>query len=69
MFPGEITLHSSIVISGGAIVVLGSTQYQYMLAFRTTYSMEPVEGEFPIYYTAADWAWRDLYENVVVFQP
>ena len=31
MFPGEITLHSSIVISGGAIVVLGSTQYQYML--------------------------------------
>jgi len=99
MFPGEITLHESVVISGGAIVVLGSTQYQYMLAFRTTYKMEPVEGQFPIimkdesgtfwnifgegiggdhdgetlespiYYTAADWAWRDLYENVVVFQP
>ena len=99
MFPGEITLHESVVISGGAIVVLGSTQYQYMLAFRTTYNMEPVEGEFPIimkdesgtfwnifgegvdgdhdgetlesplYFTAADWAWRDMYDNVVVFQP
>ena len=98
MFPGEITLHTSAVNSGGSIVVLGSTLYQYMIAFFTTYTMEAVEGKFPIvmkdetgtfwnifgegmmgdhdgetlesplYFTAADWAWRDLYDNVVVFQ-
>jgi hypothetical protein len=70
-----------------------------MLAFRTTYMMEPVEGQFPIimqdesgtlwnifgegiqgghggevleaplYYTAADWAWRDLFAQVRHFEP
>jgi len=99
MFPGEITLHRSTVNPGGAIVVAGSSLYNYMLAFRTTYMMEPVEGMFPIimrdksgtlwnifgegvqglhdgeqlvfplYYTAADWAWRDLFEQVSKFEP
>ena len=99
MFPSEVTLHKSTVNPGGAIVVAGSSNYDYMLAFRTTYMMEPVEGQFPIimrdesgtlwnifgegvqgahdgevleaplYYAAADWAWRDLFEKVRVFEP
>ncbi len=99
MFPGEITLHKSIVNPGGAVVIAGSAQYSYMLAFRTTYMMEPVEGVFPfimkdetgtlwnifgegvdgghdgerldppLYYTAADWAWRDLFEQVSSYGP
>ena len=99
MFPGEITLHLSTVNPGGAVVVAGSSYYHYMLAFRTTYMMEPVEGLFPIImrdesgtlwnifgegvegshdgeklevplsYTAADWAWRDLFEQVSSFEP
>ena len=77
----------------------GSSTYGYMLAYRTTLAMEPVERQFPIimrdesgtlwnifgegiggardgekleaplYYTAADWAWRDLFEEVRLFQP
>lgn len=99
MFAGEITLYESTVQPGGAMVVAGSSGYQYMLAFRTTYRMEPVEGQFPIimrdesgtlwnifgegvqgghdgevleaplYYTAADWAWRDLFDQVSRFDP
>lgn len=99
MFPGEITLHKSSVNPGGTIVVAGSSSYHYMLAFRTTYMMEPVIGVFPIimrdesgtlwnifgegvqgphegerldvplYYTAADWAWRDLFKQVKSYEP
>jgi len=99
MFPGEITLHTTAVIPGGMVVVLGSTEYHYMLAFWTKYIMEPLEGEFPfimkdktgtiwnifgegvngahdgetlespLYFTAADWAWIDLYEEVHLFEP
>ena len=99
MFPGEPTLHMSAVNPGGKIVVAGSSKHHYMLAFHTTYHMEPVQGKFPLimkdetgtmwdifgegmmgehagetlesplYYTAADWAWRDLYKNVNVFDP
>jgi hypothetical protein len=96
---GEITLYKSAVNPGGMIVVAGSSEHHFMLAFRTTYSMEPVQGKFPVimkdetgtmwdifgegmmgerageklesplYYTAADWAWRDLYEQVHLFEP
>jgi hypothetical protein len=99
MFPGEITLHKSSITPGGMIVVAGSSENNFMLAFRTTYSMEPVQGKFPVimmdetgtmwnifgegmmgerdgeklesplYYTAADWAWRDLYDQVHEFEP
>jgi hypothetical protein len=99
MFPDEITLHTSTVNPGGMVVVAGSSEFHYMLAFYTTYSMEPVEGKFPVimkdetgtmwnifgegmmgerageklesplYYTAADWAWRDLYNKVHLFEP
>jgi hypothetical protein len=99
LFPGEINLHKSAVNPGGAVVVAGSSLYHYMLAFRTTYMMEPVEGQFPFimrdetgtlwnifgegkhgahdgerleiprFYTAADWAWRDLFEQVRPFEP
>jgi len=97
MFPGEISMHMSAVNPGGKIVVAGSSEHHYMLAFLTTYNMEPVYGKFPIimqdetgtmwdifgegmmgerageklesplYYTAADWAWRDLFEEVSPF--
>ena len=99
MFPGEISLHSTTVNPGGIVVVAGSSEFHYMLAFRTTYSMEPVQGKFPVimmdktgtmwnifgegmmglhegetlesplYYTASDWAWRDLFDNVTTYQP
>jgi len=99
MFPGEISLHTTALNPGGMVVVAGSSEFHYMLAFQTTYNMEPVEGKFPVimmdetgtmwnifgegmmglhdgetlasplYYTASDWAWRDLYDNVVSFQP
>ncbi len=99
MFPGETVLHKIVLIPGGRIVVVGSSDYQYMLAFWTTYNMEAVEGAFPIimkdasgtfwnifgegisgehagetldsplYFTAADWAWRALYEQVHLFEP
>ena len=98
MFPGEPTMHMSTVNPGGKIVVAGSSEHHYMLAFLTTYNMEPVQGKFPVimrdetgtmwdifgegmmgeragerlesplYYTAADWAWRDLYEQVNPFE-
>ena len=81
------------------MVVAGSATYQYILAFRTKYMMEAVEGQVPIimraesgtlwnifgeavqgdhdgevlkaplYYTAADWAWRDLFDQVRHFEP
>ena len=99
MFPGEITIYKSAVNPGGSVVVAGSSRYGYMLAFRTTYMMEPVEGQFPVimqdesgtlwnifgegvqgahngevleaplYYAAADWAWRDLFDRVRLFEP
>jgi hypothetical protein len=99
MFPGEITLHKSAVSPGGAIVVAGSSMYNYMLAFQTSLMMEPVEGAFPVimkdetgtlwnifgegvrgshdgerlevplHYSAADWAWRDLFEQVSNYEP
>lgn len=99
MFPGEIALHTTVVPPGGMVVVAGSSEFHYMLAFRTTYSMEPVQGKFPVimmdetgtmwnifgegmmglhdgetlesplYYTASDWAWRDLYDQVHEFEP
>ncbi len=98
MFPGEITMHMSAVNPGGKIIVAGSSEHHFMLAFLTTYNMEPVYGKFPVimkdetgtmwdifgegmmgerhgeilesplYYTAADWAWRDLYEQVNPFE-
>ena len=98
MFPGEISLHTTAVSPGGMVVVAGSSEFHYMLAFRTTYSMEPVHGKFPVimmdetgtmwnifgegmmglhdgetlesplYYTASDWAWRDLYDQVRQFK-
>jgi len=99
MFPGEISLHTTALNPGGMVVVAGSSEFHYMLAFQTTYNMEPVEGKFPVimmdetgtmwnifgegmmgmhdgetlasplYYTASDWAWRDLYDQVHVFEP
>ena len=99
MFPGEITLHKTVVNPGGMVVVAGSSDHHFMLAFWTTYNMEPVQGKFPVimkdetgtmwdifgegmmgerageklesplYYTASDWAWRDLYEQVHLFEP
>jgi hypothetical protein len=99
MFPGEISLFKSSVNPGGTLVVAGSSLYHYMLAFRTSYMMEPVEGQFPIimrdesgtlwnifgegvqgdhdgevleaplYYTAAGWAWRDLFDIVTPYEP
>ncbi len=99
MFPGEISLQTTVVNPGGMVVLAGSSQYHYMLAFLTNYSMEPVEAKFPIimmdetgtmwnifgegmmglhdgetlesplYYTASDWAWRDLFDNVSNFEP
>ncbi len=48
MFPGEITLHTTIVNPGGRTLVIGSSVHHYMLAFLTNYSMEPVEAKFPI---------------------
>ncbi len=99
MFPGETTLHVTAVNPWGMIVVVGSTLYHYMVAFRTSYAMEPVQGEFPVimkdetgtfwnifgegvngehngeklesplYFTAADWAWRDLYDQLHEFEP
>ena len=99
MFPGEIALHTTAVNPGGMVVVAGSSEFHYMLAFRTTYSMEPVQGKFPVimmdetgtmwnifgegmmglhdgetlesplYYTASDWAWRDLFDQVHEFEP
>ena len=97
MFPGEISMQSTIVRPGGAVVVAGSTVYNYMVAFQTSYQMEPVQGEFPVimkdetgthwtifgeaingerggeklksppFYSAADWAWVSLFENVTYF--
>lgn len=99
MFPGEINLHTTSVSPWGKTVAAGSAQYNYMVAFRSSYTMEPVEDQFPVimkdetgtlwnifgegvggehhgeqlesplYFTAADWAWRDLYENVSYYQP
>ena len=94
MFPGEITLETTTVRPGGSVVVAGSTTFQYITSFLTTYRMEPVEGQFPVImkdetgtfwnifgeavsgerggetlssplaYTAADWAWMDLFDEV-----
>ena len=94
MFPGEITLKTATVRPGGRVVVAGSSTYQYMTGFLTSYRMEPVEGQFPVImkdgtgtlwnifgqavsgprggetlepplaYTAADWAWNDLFDEV-----
>ncbi len=98
MFPGEISLKTTVVNPGGRVVVAGSELHNYMVAFRTSYKMEPVKGEFPVimvdetgtywnifgaavsgerggerlespvYYKAADWAWREQYTNVTVYQ-
>ncbi len=99
MFPGEIKLYTTIVRPGGNVVVVGSSQHNYMAAFQTFYKMEPVEGEFPVimkdetgtywtifgeavngerggeklespvFYSAADWAWRSLFENISSYNP
>ena len=97
MFPGEISLQFTTVSPGGRVVVAGSTNNSYMVAFKTTYELEAVEGEFPIimkdetgtywtvfgeavngerggeklkspvFYTAADWAWKKHFDNISRF--
>jgi hypothetical protein len=99
MFPGEITIRTTAVRPGGAVVLAGSEMHDYVVAFQTTYNMEPVEGEFPVimkddtgsywtvfgeaingprggqrlkippFYSAADWAWTGLFENVTYSDP
>ncbi len=48
LFSGEIVLHSTLVQPGGSVVVAGSSEHQYVVAFQTNYGMHSVEGEFPI---------------------
>ena len=48
LFSGEIKLYSTIVHPGGNVVVAGSSVHNYVTAFRTSYAMEPEEGNFPI---------------------
>lgn len=48
LFSGEISLHSTLTQPGGNVVVAGSSEKQFVVAFRSSYSMEPAEGEFPI---------------------
>jgi hypothetical protein len=48
LFSGEIVLHSTLIQPGGNVVVAGSSEKQFVVAFRTNYSMEPAEGQFPI---------------------
>jgi hypothetical protein len=48
LFSGGTTMYSSTVHPGGKVVVVGSSDQQYVTAFRTYYDMHPVEGEFPI---------------------
>lgn len=48
LFSGEIILHSTLVQPGGNVVVAGSSEHHFVVAFRSNYTMEPAEGEFPI---------------------
>jgi hypothetical protein len=48
LFSEGTLLYSSTVQPGGRVVVVGSSDPQYVTAFRTSYVMQPVEDEFPI---------------------
>ena len=48
LFSGGTTLYTTTIQPGGSVMVVGSSDQQYVTAFRTNYDMEPVQGEFPI---------------------
>jgi len=48
LFSGEMVLHTTLIQPGGNVVVAGSSEKQFVVAYRTNYSMEPAGGEFPI---------------------
>jgi hypothetical protein len=48
MFPGEISLRSTVVQPGGKTIVAGSSNHRFIVAFQTSYKMEAVEGHFPV---------------------
>jgi hypothetical protein len=48
LFADEIELYSTSTQPGGHVVVAGSSDHHYVVAFQTSYNMLPVEGEFPI---------------------
>lgn len=48
LFSGGTIMYSSTVHPGGKVVVVGSSEQQYVTAFQTSYDMEPVQGEFPV---------------------
>ena len=48
LFSNGIKLYSTFNQPGGSVVVAGSSELNYITAFLTSYSMQPVEGEFPI---------------------
>lgn len=48
LFSGGTKMYSSTVHPGGKVVVIGSSDQQYVTAFQTSYDMEPVQGEFPV---------------------
>jgi hypothetical protein len=58
LFSGGINLYSTFIQPGGSVVVAGSSELNYITAFRTSYTMQPVQGEFPIIMrdeTGTDW--------------
>ena len=48
LFSDEIELYSTITQPGGHVVVAGSSDHHFVVAYQTSYNMLPVEGEFPI---------------------
>ena len=48
LFSGGTIMYSSTVHPGGKVVIVGSSDQQYVTAFQTNYNMEPVQGEFPV---------------------
>lgn len=47
-FTGEVLVHTTRIQPGGRVVVAGSSLHSYVVAYRTSYVMEEVEGEFPV---------------------
>ena len=48
LFSSGIKLYMTIIQPGGNVVVAGSSDHHYIAAFRTSYTMQPVQSEFPI---------------------
>lgn len=48
LFSSGTALYHTTIQPGGSVVVVGSSDQQYVTSFRASYSMQPVDGEFPI---------------------